>query len=255
LDVTQGAMTGDPYAAPPPARPYLDEVTTHPGRLRIGFMTASPSGVPTHPDCTAAVHSAAKLCEELGHQVEELPALPAPPMVMEAFMVVWAAGASATIDSVTFLRGTPPTEQEVEPLSWALAALGRSHSAGMYLMAQTLLQRIARVATGVFDAYDAIITPTLAEPPLPHGSFASPRENPLAGLERAKVFAPFTAFNNISGQPAMSVPLFYNADGLPIGVHFTGRYADEATLFRLAGQLEQARPWAERRPAVHADSA
>jgi amidase len=216
-------------------------------------MTAAPSGGPTHPDCIAAVQSAAKLCEELGHQVEELPALPAPPMATEAFMVVWAAGASATIDSVTFLRGRPPTEDEVEPLSWALAGIGRSQSAGMYLMAQTLLQRIAREASRLLDAYDAVITPTLAEPPLPHGSFASPRENPLAGLERAKLFAPFTAFNNISGQPAMSVPLFWNDDGLPIGVHFTGRHGDEATLFRLAGQLEQARPWANRRPAVHAD--
>lgn len=252
LDVTRGSMVGDPYSAHPPARPYLEEVTTDPGRLRFAFMTASMSGEPTHPDCVAAVHSAAKLCEQLGHHVEELSAPPAPPMVVQAFMVIWAAGATASVDSVTFLRGRPPAREEVEALSWALADLGRSHSAGMYLMAQAALQRVARGAAQLFEGYDAIITPTLAEPPPPHGSFLSPPENPLAGMERARRFAPFTAMANVSGQPAMSVPLHWNADGLPIGVQFIGRYGDEATLFRIAAQLEQARPWADRRPDVHA---
>jgi amidase len=130
--------------------------------------------------------------------------------------------------------------------------MGRQHSASAYLLALQDLQKVSRQVARFFLDYDVWLTPTLGEPPVPLGTFDSPPENPLQGLIRAASFVPFTPICNITGQPAMSVPLYWNAEGLPIGSHFIGRFGDEATLFRLAAQLEQARPWAGRRPPVSA---
>ena len=118
------------------------------------------------------------------------------------------------------------------------------------MLALTTLQKIARDVARFFVNYDVWLTPTLAEPPVPLGTFYSPPDNPLQGQSRVASFAPFTSISNITGQPAMSVPLFWNAEGLPVGTHFIGRFGDEATLFRLAAQLETARPWANRRPPI-----
>jgi len=139
---------------------------------------------------------------------------------------------------------------QVEPLTWALCEMGRQQSASAYLLSLSFLQRVARDIARFFLNYDVWLTPTLSEPPLPLGSFDSPPENPLQGLRRAEQFVPFTPICNATGQPAMSVPLYWNAEGLPIGVHFIGRFGDEATLFRLAAQLESARPWAGRKPPI-----
>ena len=137
---------------------------------------------------------------------------------------------------------------EVEPLTWALAERGRCFSAAEYLLAVRYLQQVSRQLARFFLDYDVWLTPTLAEPPLPLGTFDPTPEDPLAGYHRAHAFVLFTPLANVSGQPAMSMPLQWNADGLPIGTHFTGRFGDEATLFALAAQLEQACPWADRRP-------
>src|SRR5713101_7436278 len=249
LDATAGPDIGDPYFAPPPAQPFLREVGADPGKLRIAFTTAAPSGVPIHADCVRAVQEAAKLCSELGHTVSE----GAPEVESEhlgnSFMAVWSAGCAQVIDGAALVTGRKPTPDQFEELTWALAERGRGVSGPAYLLAVTALQGMARQIARFFVNHDVWLTPTLAEPPLPLGSFDARAGNPLYGLQRAQAFVPFTPLCNVSGQPAMSVPLFWNAAGLPVGTHFVGRFGDEAALFRLAAQLEAARPWAARRPA------
>jgi len=250
LDATCGAELGDPYWAPPPARPFLKEVGVHPGRLRIGFVTASPTEVEVQPDCLEAVRDAAKLCESLGHELHEINLAVDPAQITQAFITVWAAGVAWNIDMAAEMTGQTPTADKFETLTWALAELARQQTSAQYLMAVTMLQRIGRDLTMQIQPYDVVLTPTLPQAPAPLGSFVSPPENPLQGLLRSADFVPFTVVCNITGIPAMSVPLFWNADGLPIGSHFIARFGDEATLFQLAAQLEEARPWAEKRPPV-----
>jgi amidase len=250
LDATSGPDIGDPYWAPPPARSVLQEAGADPGKLRIAFTAAGIPGLKIHPDCTAAVKDAAKLCADLGHRVEEI-ALPVNrELTTKAFMVLWSAGCAWTIDGLALASRKAPSPDQFEPLTWALYEMGKKESASAYLLSLTLLQKISRDLARSTREYDVWITPTLAEPPVPLGSFDSPPENPLQGLRRAEDFVPFTPICNITGQPAMSVPLFWNQEGLPVGTHFIGRFGDEATLFRLAAQLEGARPWAGRRPPV-----
>ncbi|MGB6895110.1 MAG: amidase [Dehalococcoidia bacterium] len=252
LDATSGPDLGDPYWAPPPERPFLQEVGADPGRLRIAFSTQAAPDVQVHADCVAAVEDAVALCADLGHEVvEAAPAIDGQ-AVTQTFTTVWSAGCAFTIDGMAFTIGRTATEDLFEPLTWALAQAGRSHTASSYLMAVAVLQMISRTVARFFVDYDIWLTPTLGEPPVALGTFDSPPENPLQGFSRAWAFVPFTPICNVTGQPAMSVPLYWNADGLPVGSHFIGRFGDEATLFRLGAQLEQARPWADRRPPVSA---
>jgi amidase len=207
-------------------------------------------GTPVHPDCVAAVHDAAALCADLGHAVVEA----APAVNAEAFnsaflTLVWAT-AAAIIDGWAKKTGRTPSADLIEPTTWAVYQMGRQQGAAAYILAIRELHRAGRDAARFFVDHDLWLTPTLGEPPVPLGSFDSPPENPLQGLARIMTFMPFTPISNATGQPAMSVPLYWNADGLPIGTQFVARFGDEATLFRLAAQLEQARPWAERRPPV-----
>lgn len=251
LDATAGPSPGDPYWAPPPARPFLKEVGADPGKLRIGFTTAAPSGAPIHPDCAQAVHDAAKLCSDLGHEVMEAgPAVTGD--IVPMFMTLWSAGCTWTIDSMAFVTQQQPEAEHFEPATWALYQMGRQQTGAGYLMALQWLQRVSREVARFMQDYDVWLTPTLGEPPLKLGSFDATPENPMAGMRKAAEFVPFTPICNATGQPAMSVPLFWNDEGLPIGTHFVGRFGDEATLFRLAAQLEAARPWAGRRPPVSA---
>lgn len=253
LDATSGPQAGDPYAAPPPARPFLSEVGADPGRLRIGFITKGITTGTAHPDCVAAVEDAARLCEGLGHHVEEtsLSSINGQ-MLTDAFMTVWAAGNAAMADSLSYAVGRKHTPEEMEPATNVLIEMGRRRTAPEYLIAIQMLQVFSRRVAALFEGFDVLLTPTLGEPPLPLGSFDSTPENPLAGMQRAVQFVPFTPLFNATGQPAMSVPLYWNSEGLPIGTHFVGRFGDEATLFRLASQLETARPWKDRHPAVSA---
>jgi amidase len=250
LDATAGPDLGDPYWAPPTVRPFLKEVGAPPGKLRIAFSTKAAGGLPVHKDCLQAVESAVQLCAELGHTVSEA----APPVdagVMNAsFITLWSCGCAQTLDEIEAVLGRPLQSTDVEPLTWLLFQMGRRRTGARYLQALTALQRLAREVARFFVDYDFWVTPTLAQPPLPLGRFDSPPENPLLGLRQASDFAPFTPICNATGQPAMSVPLFWNDQGLPIGVHFIGAFGDEAGLFRLAAQLEEARPWADRRPPV-----
>ena len=252
LDATAGPDVGDPYWAPPPTRPFLQEVGADPGRLRIAFTATTPTNVKVHTDCISAVQDAATLCGDLGHEVvEEAPEVNGE-LVTQTFMLLWSAGCAWTIEGLGLVTGRTPTQDQFEPLTWALYEMGRQQSASSYLLSLTFLQTVARNIARFFLKYDVLLTPTLGEPPVPLGTFDSPPGNPLQGLRRAEAFVPFTPICNATGQPAMSVPLYWNAQGLPVGVHFVGRFGDEATLFRLAAQLESARPWAGRRPPVSA---
>jgi amidase len=250
LDATAGPDLGDPYWAPPPERPFLQEMGRDPGKLRIAFTAKAAGGGPVHADCVEAVQKAAKLCASLGHEVEET-ALDLPEQVIsQSFMVLWSAGCAFVIDGLSFVAGKAPNPDEFEPLTWTLYSMGKKQQASSYLLALALLQRFSREVARFFLRYDLLLTPTLSEPPLPLGAFDTPPDNPLHGLRVAEKFVPFTPICNITGQPAMSVPLYWNADGLPIGVHFVGRFGDEATLFRLAAQLEEACPWSNKFPPL-----
>jgi amidase len=250
LDVTSGPDVGDPYCAPPPAQPFLREVGANPGRLRIAFTTVAPTGVPIHPDCVVAVHHAAKLCSELGHEVTEgAPSFDAE-RFRTCFLTLWSVGCARAIDGNAMLTGRKPSPSDFEELTWALADQGRAVKASDYLLVVAALQFMARQIARFFMNYDIWLTPTVAEPPLILGSFDPTPDNPFHGLLRATAFVPFMPICNVTGQPAMSVPLYWNTDGLPIGTHFVGRFGDEATLFRLASQLEIARPWLARKPKV-----
>jgi amidase len=250
LDATAGPDIGDPYWAPPPMRPFLQELGADPGRLRIAFTTKTSTGIEVHADCVSAVRDAANLCAELGHELVEVSPEINGELVTQAFMVLWSAGCAWTINGMGLVTGRIPKQNQFEPLTWALYEMGRQQTASSYLLSLTFLQRVAREIGRFFLKYDILLTPTLGEPPVSLGAFDSSPENPLEGLRRAEAFVPFTPICNATGQPAMSVPLYWNAKGLPVGVHFVGRFGDEATLFRLAAQLESARPWAGRRPTL-----
>jgi amidase len=251
LDATSGPDLGDPYWAPPPARPFLAEVGADPGRLRIAY-TSEAHGVAVHEDCVRALEDAVGLCAELGHEVEEKAMQIDVEKLNPLFMTLWAAAQDWMADNLAAITGRTPSADDFEPLTWALIEMGRDVSASRYLAAVTGLQGVSRDLARQIDAYDLWLTPTLTEPPPPLGTFESPPDRPLYGIARAASFVPFTPICNITGQPAMSVPLHWNADGLPIGVQFIAKFGDEATLFRLAAQLEEARPWAGRRPPVSA---
>jgi amidase len=250
LDASCGPAVGDPYWAPPPARPYTQEVGADPGRLRIAFTTSAPAGERVHDDCVAAVQDAAKLCADLGHDVSEAGPQFNVEMLTRSFMALWASGCAWQLDGVARKTGRELSPDQFEPGTWALYEMSAKVSGSQYLLALEALQGISRDIGRFFTDYDLWLTPTLGEPPVELGHFDSPPEAPMRGMQRAAAFVPFTPISNATGQPAMSAPLYWNSDGLPVGIHFVARFGDEATLFRLAGQLEAARPWKDRRPPV-----
>jgi amidase len=252
LDATCGPDLGDPYWAPPPARPFIQEVGANPGRLRIAFTSKAREGIEVHADCVRAVQDAAALCSELGHDVEEASLEPNNKDLALSFYRMWVGGVAWEALSWEQKVGKKITPDQVEPMTWALIEKGRQTGAGEYLLAVENLQKISRDVARCFTKWDVWLTPTLAEPPVPLGTFDPRPDDPLYGFFRSGKFMPFTSICNVTGQPAMSVPLFWNDENLPIGTHFIERFGDEATLFRLAAQLEAARPWANRRPPVSA---
>lgn len=256
LDATAGPDLGDPYWAPPPERPFADEVGAGPGRLRVAFTARTPTGQTVHPDCVAAVHDAAALCADLGHEVVErdLPGLDE--RVGAALDVMYGAAVAWILGYWVRKLEREPGPDEIEPLTRTAWEQGRRISAGDYLLAIQDLQAFSRTVARFFTGVDVWLTPTLSEPPVPLGEIVSTPEEPLQASERAASFMAFPAWiANVTGNPAMSVPLYWNAVGLPIGVHFLGRFGDEATLLRLASQLEEARPWSRRVPPVFVTSA
>ena len=250
LDAVAGPAPGDPYWAPPPQRPFLQEVGADPGRLRIAVSTVSPSGGSVHPECAAAATSAAKLCAELGHSVTEA----APSFDMGAMRwardVVVAASVRNAIDARLEALGRPLREGEVERITALWAARGLAYTARDYARALVILHGIGRRFGAFFTDYDVLITPVLSQPPEPLGATDMMSGDLDAFGEKLFHLVCFTRQINVTGGPAASIPLHWTADGLPVGVHVVADFGNEAVLFRLAAQLEEARPWRDRRPPL-----
>src|SRR5436305_1321724 len=245
----------DPNTAPPPRRPFAEEVGADPGRLRIGILVRLPGEIaPTHPDCRAAAESAARLLESLGHAVE--PSHPGALDEVEVgrhFSMMYATHVARMVDVLGELTGASFGPDDLDPLNWALTELGRACTAQQYLATVDWLHGYTRRMAGWWaSGFDLLLTPTLPQPPPPLGTFTPSREDPVAAGMRAAQFAGFTSPFNMTGQPAISLPLEWNDEGLPIGIQLAAAYGREDLLIRVAAQLEQARPWAERRPPIHA---
>jgi amidase len=250
LDCSHGPEPGDPYCAPPPARPFLAEVTAPAGTLRIAFSRTDFDGERLHPECVTAVERAAALCEDLGHAVEEAAPSVSRDVLTNAFMTLWRAGAATNIDAFAMLTGRVPGEENLEALTWSLYQEGREIRASQYQIAVAMLQMIGREVGRFHAAYDCWLTPTLGGPPVANGVLDTSERDVERAFAPLLRYVPFTPLQNATGQPAISLPLHWTAAGLPVGVMLTGRFGDEATLLRLAGQLETAAPWKARRPGV-----
>ncbi len=243
LDVMAGNQLGDVYTQPPlpPGETFAAQAAREPGRLRIGRTRQHPVGDGTvHPDCVAAYEDASRLLQDLGHEVEDVE-MPFGPDVVPLFETLWYAMA-------TLVPVDPAREDRLLPLTRYLRGRGQEVRAPELIMAQAYLQFVVRGALAVLNTFDAVLTPTLASPPVPVGYFEEvpPPEN----FERQKRFTPYTALFNVSGQPAVSLPLYWTDAGLPIGVMLAGRIGEEGTLLSLSAQLEAARPWRDRHPAL-----
>ncbi len=249
LDATQGPAPGDPYAAPPLSRPLLDEVGAPPGRLRIALCKTDYLGNAIHPACLAAVEAAAQLCETLGHDVEEAAPDLADLPLNQAWRTIPAANLWLNINARAQALGRAPEPGDVEPLTWAWMQEGRTFSAADYMQTVTTMHLVGRRMGAFFERYDLLLTATLAQPPLQLGQIDATATDVGRYVEFLfGEITPLTPLFNQTGGAAMTVPLAWSDDGLPIGIQFGGALGDEPKLIRLAAQLEQAQPWAERRP-------
>jgi amidase len=216
------------------------------------MLTANPFGTgDIHPDCVAAARDTAQLLESLGHTVEEThPRAITDPALVGVFTTLWIGTLAYNLRYWERRVGRAITAADVEPLTWTMAEMGRATPAVDYIDAQHATHALGRALEEWFDSgYDILLTPTLGEPPTPLGTFSTPDE-PLLGFARAATFVPYTPLANMAGIPAISVPLSWNAEGLPIGTQLMAAYGREDLLLRIASQLETARPWADRRPPV-----
>jgi amidase len=258
LDVVSGYEAGDPYSAPPPSAPFVEAVGREPGRLRIALATTPPDGQPIDPECEAAARSAAELLASLGHELEEAAPDWADEQMIETFIAVWAAGIGEAVRGLGLVRGEPLDESRLEPLTAALLGAASDTSAIDLLLALDHLTMLSRRTLALWTAggFDAVLTPTLGQPPIPIGALdPAPGEPPIQRLMNCIPFVPFTPIVNVTGQPAISLPLHWNDAGLPIGVHLIGPPAGEEMLLSLAAQVEDAQPWRDRRPPVAAGAA
>jgi len=271
LDATAGPDVGALYYAVPPARPFLSEVGVDPGKLRIAFTSEPFLGGIVDKDCVKGLEATAKLCEDLGHEVVESAPQIDGKAFARAFLTIICVETRTTIEESEVLLSRKASFKDFEPSTWVLGLLGRQCRAPEFSRSLNLAQHTARQIGEFFEKYDVMLTPTLAMPPVVTGALqpkgiqavamkllgslnAGGLINTLSGIdvlaEHVFEFIPYTPLFNVTGQPAMSVPLCWNDEGLPIGMQFVGRYGDEATLLRLAGQLEKARPWSERIPSI-----
>ncbi|MEA2368621.1 MAG: amidase [Thermoleophilaceae bacterium] len=251
LDLIHGYEPGDSFLVPPPSAPFAEAVTRGPGKLRCGFTRESPNGAPVDPECQQAVIDAAALLEELGHEVVEA-SLPRDEGYVENFVKVWVGGTEDELHTFERWLGAPLDRSKLEPLTAQMAEISAALSATELLGAIDYLRRLSRTALALWTDLDVLITPTLAKPPIEIGALRPAEgEPPIQMLLNSAGWVPFTPVFNVTGQPAISLPLHQSADGLPIGVQFVGAPATEEMLLSLAAQLEQARPWADRRPPVH----
>jgi amidase len=258
LEAVHGPAPGDPYVAPPPQRSYLEELDADPGRLRFGLVTTSAASIVPEPAVVEAARDAAALLESLGHEVTERSLAEIVggdgEDLIETFMTRWMAGQAASLDQLNRVLGRKLGPDDVEPLTWALAAEGRRRHSGEYLAAVARHQLVTRAVSALMDNdVDLLLTPTLGEPPPPLGTFDDSGPDPLRAIRRAYLTAAFTGLYNATGHPAISLPLHWAEDGLPNGVQLVAPHGREDVLIRVAAQLERARPWAKLTPPVFAD--
>lgn len=249
LDATQGPGPGDPHVAPPPARPYLEEAGTPPGKLRIAWTAAAPNGAKIDPECLRLLAETVQLCADLGHQVEERDPEIDRAAVVPTFVTI------AAVNTVVNLAGHPTAgrparEGEVERITWLTAQKGESTSAADYVRATQTAHRLGRQMAAFHADYDVLLTPGLASPAVKLGWLDMMMDDVEEYWRRVFAFSPFTVWFNLTGQPGLMLPLGQSSGGLPLAVQLVGRFGDEATLFRLGAQLEAARPWFGRRPAL-----
>ncbi|MBM3217076.1 MAG: amidase [Candidatus Rokubacteria bacterium] len=250
LDATSGPDVGDPYWAPPPARPFLAEVGRDPGRLRIALTTSSFNGHAVHPECAEAARAAAKLCETLGHAVEEAsPAFNAEGLG-NASRVIIAANVRAALEARARALGRAVAEGDVERVTWRWAVAADEFRSWDYARSMGVVHGVGRQVARFFTTYDVLLSPTMGQPPYPLGILDMSSTDDAAYLDAVLASIGFTSVFNSTGNPAISLPLAWSSGGLPLGVQFAGRFGDEATLFRLGAQLESTQPWAHRRPSL-----
>lgn len=252
LDVVAGPVPGDPYQPANPERPFLAEVGSDPGRLRIGWTTKSRAGTPVAATCVEAVEKAARLCAELGHDVRETELSFDFQGVMETFKRIAAVLGAMSLEVARELVGREPMREDFERATWEIFHSGKAISGIQHALDIEAMRHHGRQIVADCEAFDVVITPTMPEPPVKLGTF---NQNDMDADSFLDLLAPYIAFTlpfNVSGQPALSLPLHWSEVGLPIGVQFVSRYADEATLLRLAAQLEEAQPWKDQKPSVHA---
>jgi len=249
LDATYGNHPGNPFYVSQPCDSFVTESTKEPRKLKIAVLKTGFNGKKIHPDCEDAVLDAANLCQSLGHDVEEGSPTINVDTYNRAFQVLWQSSFSQGIHSLTNLTGRAPKQEELEPYTWEALQCGNSYRATEYLAAISYMQQVTKEVAQFFNNYDLLLTPTLSEPPLRIGELCYPG-NIEGYVNRLNEWVPYTPLANTTGCPAMSVPLFWNKDNLPIGVQFMAPLGDEATLFQLAGQLERARPWKDKKPTI-----
>jgi len=252
LDAVRGPGVGDAVIAPAPQRPYVEELGAESGRLRIGLLDVHPRGGFLHEDCVTAVRAAASMLEGLGHIVEPAwPACLADGTLAEKFMALWAVQLAMAAREFGQTLGRELTADDIEPVNWVHVERARRLTAVDYAAAEVAGWAFRRTLQQWWaDGWDLLLTPTVAEPPLPLTEFENNPEHPTAPMRRAGQFAAFTPPFNMSGQPAISLPLHRNAEGLPIGVQLAAAYGQEDLLIRVAAQLESAHPWLSDHPVI-----
>jgi amidase len=251
LDVTSGPAPGDPYFAPPHEGTWLAETEREPGRLRIAVTRVTPEGRPVDPECLAALDDAVELLTRLGHEVFERDLVELTPQVGSAIGRMYGASLDWVIRYWTREIGRGPRPDELEPLTRLYWERSKAVSGGELLMAQTTVNDFSRAVAAAMGSFDLWLSPTLSTLPPLLGAMAATEEDPTAAEQASAAFVAFPLITaNLTGRPAMSVPLFRTGGGLPVGVHLLGQFGGEALLFRLAAQLEQARPWADVWPPV-----
>ena len=249
LDATRGAGPGDPYTAPAPPRPYLEECGAPARPLRIAYTQVTPNGAPVDPESLATLRDTVALCGQLGHQVEE-----ADPEIERAAVIptfITLAAVNTVVNLSTHpTAGRPAREGEVETVTWNTAKIGERTSSADYVRATQTAHRLGRQMAAFHSRYDVLLTPGLGQLPVKLGWIDMMMDDVEEYWRRVFTFSPFTVWFNLTGQPAMMLPLGHSTSGLPVAVQLVARYGDESTLFRLGSQLEAARPWFARKPAL-----
>jgi amidase len=255
LDVLAGPELGDAWWAPEPDQPFADQASDEPGRLRIAVTTKSPLDSPVDARCAQAAEDAADLLRSLGHEVVEADAPWGDPALLQTFTACFGPAVCSQIAFAGMIAGREPVAEDMEPLSWELLNVCKTIDSTTALLAEFQMQAVGRAVVTWTAQYDAVLTPALAEAPLPLGTLDPMSATPMEDFARSGHFTPYTAISNVTGSPAIAVPLFERpaddaAPGLPLAVQLIGQPAAEGALLALAAQLEAARPWADRRPPV-----